>query len=52
MTLVTAKEVGKYLRLSVSTFYKLASEEDLPGFKRGKAWQFDMDEILKMITKQ
>jgi excisionase family DNA binding protein len=50
-SIVTAKEVGQYLRLTESTVYKLASEGEIPGFKIGKSWRFDMDEILKMIRE-
>ncbi|MBI5605358.1 MAG: helix-turn-helix domain-containing protein [Deltaproteobacteria bacterium] len=49
MNLVTAKEVGKYLKLSESTIYKLSLEGDLPGFKIGNSWRFDMDEIHRLI---
>lgn len=49
--IVTAKELGKYLRLSESTIYKLASEGELPGFKIGDSWRFDMDEITELIKK-
>lgn len=50
--IVTAKEVGQYLKLTESTIYKLASDGELPGFKIGKSWRFDMDEILKLIKVQ
>ena len=50
--IVTAKELGQYLKLSDSTIYKLASEGDLPGFRIGDSWRFDMDEVLKIIKKQ
>jgi excisionase family DNA binding protein len=47
--IVTAKEVGQYLKLSESTIYKLAATGEIPGFKIGDSWRFDMEEILKMI---
>lgn len=47
--IVTAREVGQYLKLTESTIYKLASTGELPGFKIGKSWRFDMDEILRRI---
>lgn len=47
--IVTAKELGQYLKLSASTIYKLASEGDLPGFKIGDSWRFDMEEVLNLI---
>jgi excisionase family DNA binding protein len=50
MNLVTEKEVGEFLGLTEKTIYKLASEGDLPGFKMGKSWRFDMDEIFRAIS--
>ncbi len=47
--IVTAKEVGRYLKLSESTIYKLASNGEIPGFKIGDSWRFDMEDILKLI---
>ena len=48
--IVTAKEVGQYLKLTESTIYKLASMGEIPGFKIGKSWRFDMDEVLRRIN--
>lgn len=49
--IVTTKELSQYLKLSESTIYKLASQGELPGFKIGDSWRFDMDEVLKVIRK-
>ncbi len=49
--IVTAKELSNYLKLSDSTVYKLASNGELPGFKIGDSWRFDMDEIISLIRK-
>jgi excisionase family DNA binding protein len=49
--IVTAKEVGQYLKLSESTIYKLAASGEIPGFKIGDSWRFDMEEILNLIRK-
>jgi excisionase family DNA binding protein len=49
--LVTAKEVGQFLKLTESTIYKLALEGELPGFKIGKSWRFDMEEVLGAIKR-
>jgi excisionase family DNA binding protein len=48
--IVTAKEVGQYLKLTESTIYKLASTGEIPGFRIGKSWRFDMDEVLRRIN--
>jgi len=49
--IVTAKELARYLKLTESTIYKLVSRRELPGFKIGGSWRFDLDEILKMIRR-
>ncbi len=50
--IITAKELGEYLRLSESTIYKLASNNELPGFKIGDSWRFDIDEVNDLIKKK
>ena len=47
--IMTAKELGQLLKLSESTIYKLASTGEIPGFKIGDSWRFELDEIQKMI---
>ena len=49
MKIVTAKELGQYLKLSESTIYKLAGNGEIPGFRLGDSWRFDMEEILQTI---
>ena len=49
--IITAKEVARYLKLTKSTIYKLASTGQLPGFKIGNSWRFDMNEILELIKE-
>ncbi len=49
--IVTAKDVAQYLKLSESTIYKLATSGEIPGFKIGDSWRFDMEEILSLINK-
>ena len=47
--IVTAKEVGEFLKLTDSTIYKLAATGEIPGFRVGKSWRFDMEEIIRMV---
>ena len=47
--IVTAKDLSSCLKLSDSTIYKLASTGELPGFKIGDSWRFDLEEVLKKI---
>lgn len=49
--IITAKEVAQYLKLSESTIYKLASNGEIPGFRIGDSWRFDMDEILNLVKE-
>jgi excisionase family DNA binding protein len=47
--IVTAKELGHYLKVSESTIYNLAVQGNLPAFKIGGSWRFDMEDVLKLI---
>ena len=49
---LTAEEVAEYLRLPLSTVYKLVQDKRLPGFKVGKHWRFRRETIGKWIVNQ
>jgi excisionase family DNA binding protein len=49
--LMTAKELSQFLKLSESTIYKLVSNGDIPGFKIGDSWRFELEEIWKLIRE-
>lgn len=47
---LTAEEVAEYLRLPLSTVYKLVQDKRLPGFKVGKHWRFRKETIIQWIN--
>ncbi|HXZ35852.1 MAG TPA: helix-turn-helix domain-containing protein [Thermodesulfobacteriota bacterium] len=47
--ILTAKEVSQFLKLSESTIYKLAFSGEIPAFKVGDSWRFELEDIQKMI---
>lgn len=49
---LTAEEVAEYLRLPLSTVYKLVQDKKLPGFKVGKHWRFRNETIQKWVIEQ
>lgn len=49
---LTAEEVAEFLRLPLSTVYKLVQEKRLPGFKVGKHWRFRNEAIKIWIKEQ
>ncbi len=49
---LTADEVAEYLRLPLSTVYKLVQEKRLPGFKVGKHWRFRKETIGQWVKEQ
>jgi excisionase family DNA binding protein len=52
MTVVlAAEELRGYLKLSESAIDRLAARGELPGFRMGNSWQFDMDDILELIDE-
>jgi excisionase family DNA binding protein len=51
---LTAGEVANYLRVSLSTIYRLLKSGDLPAFKIGSDWRFNrvhVEEWLKSRTQ-
>jgi excisionase family DNA binding protein len=48
----TAEEVSEYLRIPLSTIYKLAQDKVLPGFKVGEHWRFRRATILDWIQNK
>jgi excisionase family DNA binding protein len=49
---LTAEEVAEYLRLPLSTVYKLVQDKRLPGFKVGKHWRFRKETIQRWIVEK
>lgn len=49
---LTAEEVAEYLRLPLSTVYKLVQDKRLPGFKVGKHWRFRHEAFKEWIKQQ
>jgi excisionase family DNA binding protein len=47
--IVTAKELGKILKLTETTIYSLATKGKIPGFRVGRSWRFYLDEVLEAI---
>ena len=47
--IVAVKEVKDFLKLSGSTIYKLISEGEIPAFRIGDSWRFDMGQIKAMV---
>lgn len=43
--IVTVKELSQYLRVHPATVYRLLKHEELPAFKVGKRWRFDLRQI-------
>ncbi len=51
MNIVTAKELSAIFKVSDSTIYNLVMRKQLPGFRIGGSWRFDLDKIKKGIEK-
>jgi len=49
--IITAKELAEALKVSEPTIYKLDSSGEIPGFKIGDSWLFELEEIQKLIRE-
>jgi len=50
--IVTTKELGQYLKLSKATIYKLAATGEIPGFRLGNSWRFNVEKIIESMNKK
>ena len=51
-SVMTVKEVAKYLRVNPRTVYRLAVDGRIPGFKVGANWRFKRGDIDEWISAQ
>jgi excisionase family DNA binding protein len=50
-TVMTLEEVAEYLRVHPSTVYRLLKDRNIPAFKVGSDWRFNIDSIEKWVVK-
>jgi excisionase family DNA binding protein len=50
--LVTVRELSDYLRVHPSTIYRLLKRGDLPAFKLGSDWRFNLEAIDRWRVNQ
>jgi excisionase family DNA binding protein len=43
--ILTVKEVANYLHVSRATIYQLVNRKELPAFKVGSDWRFNVEQI-------
>lgn len=48
---LTVKETSKYLKISISTLYKLVKNKKIPVSKIGKIWRFNKNDIDTCLIK-
>ena len=51
-SIMTVKEVADYLKVSVSTVYRLAQDGSMPARKVGGTWRFSQAAIDSWFTTQ
>ncbi len=49
---ITVGELAEYLRVHRSTLYRLLKRQQLPGFKIGSDWQFNVEAIDQWRIQQ
>ena len=50
-TVMTLEEVAEFLRVHPSTVYRLLKSRNIPAFKVGSDWRFNIDSIEKWVVK-
>jgi excisionase family DNA binding protein len=49
---ITVGELAEYLRVHRSTLYRLLKKQQLPGFKIGSDWRFNVEAIDQWRMRQ
>jgi excisionase family DNA binding protein len=49
---ITVEELAEYLRVHRSTLYRLLKKQQLPGFKIGSDWRFNVAAIDQWLMQQ
>lgn len=49
---MTVHEVSTYLRVHPSTIYRLLKRHQIPGFRIGSDWRFNIEEIDRWRLEQ
>ena len=52
LKVLTVSELSEYLRVHRSTIYRLLKKGQLPGFKIGSDWRFNIEAIDKWRLEQ
>jgi excisionase family DNA binding protein len=51
-TILTVSEVSKYLHVSQVTVYRLLRRNDIPAFRIGKKWRFNLEDLDRWIENK
>ena len=51
-TILTVRELSEYLRVHPATIYRLLRAKQIPGFRVGGEWRFDMDMIDRWRSEE
>ena len=51
-TILTVKELAEYLRVHPTTVYRLLHNRQIPGFRVGSDWRFDINMIDRWSSEQ
>ncbi len=51
-TILTVPEVCSYLQVSQVTVYRLLRRRDIPAFRIGKNWRFNLQDLERWIEKE
>ena len=50
-TIMTVREVAKYLRMHEMTIYRMARQGEIPAYKVGNRWRFNRERIEEWLNE-
>ena len=52
LKILTVPEVCDYLHVSLATVYRLLRRKDIPAFRIGKNWRFNLEDLERWIQEE
>ena len=50
--ILTTQDLARYLHVNISTIYKLVSKKELPAFRVGRDWRFNVEAIENWMRER
>jgi excisionase family DNA binding protein len=50
--LLTVRQLAELLQVAPDTVYRMARNNEIPSYRRGRSWRFDRSAVLETLASQ